>query len=94
MGQARQHTKDLSERVRKGDRDAATQLLSHSVRLGHRRLAVRRLFFAHAIGAKIDADDVAYCAKLLDDLPFEAIRDLAGDAQAQARRIQGRASLA
>ncbi|NVO23303.1 hypothetical protein [Donghicola mangrovi] len=54
---------------------------------------MRRLFFAHAIGAKIDADDVAYCAKLLDDLPFEAIRDLAGDAQAQARRIQRRASL-
>lgn len=86
MGQLRKQARALSARVREGDPDAASALLSHSVRLGHGRLALRRGFLACAMGARLSQEDARYCADILGTLSRETARDMADEERQRALR--------
>lgn len=91
MGQLRKNAQHLSQRVRGGDAAAAAQLLSHSIELGHSRLALHRLFLAHAMGARIEAQQIRYCAALLRSIPKDAAEEIARVQAANARKYLGKA---
>lgn len=91
MGQLRKTAQHLSRRVRDGDSVAAAQLLSHSIELGHSRLALHRLFLAHAMGARIEAEQFRYCAALLKSIPKDAAEEIARIQAVNARTYLGRA---
>ncbi|MBU9698977.1 hypothetical protein GU927_014095 [Rhodobacteraceae bacterium HSP-20] len=84
MGQLRKQAKALSLQARRGDVSAARQLLSHSVRMGHRNLAVRRLFLALAMGARNVEHEARYCAEIISVLPDETIRKMMAEARCNA----------
>lgn len=86
MGQLRKRVRALSAQVREGDPDAASALLSHSVRLGHGRLAARRGLLACAMGARVSQEDARYCADILGTLPREAVRTMAAEEKQKALR--------
>jgi len=83
MGQLRKQAQALSARVRLGDADAAVALLGHSVQLGHGKLAIRRLFLAHAMGAAVPHEYARYCAAILDRFQRHVIETMAAE---EARR--------
>lgn len=85
MGRLRKTAKALSRRARQGDVEAARALLSHSVRLGHRKLAVRRLFLALAMGARNLGEEARYCRSVAAALSPEALRKMAEEARRDAR---------
>jgi len=84
MRQLRKKAKELSERVRKGDADAASELLQHSVRLGHSKLALRRFLLANAMGAEIADNDLQYCASVYAQLPRSVSEAMAEDEKRKA----------
>lgn len=90
MSQLRKRVKELSHQVRQGDTKAAAALLSHSVRLGHDRLAIRRLFLAHAMGAQICEQDARYCLSVLSDLSPDTLSQMASDARQLSRIYSAR----
>lgn len=77
LGQLRKRAKVLAHRIRAGDSDAAGQLLNHSIKLGHGKLAIHRFFLARAMGAKLEVEQVEYCAALLKNFPAEAVENIA-----------------
>lgn len=89
MGQLRKQAKALSARVKEGDA-AAAELLSHSVKLGHGKLAVRRFLLAQAMGATVPKDDAAHCVAVLDHLPCGVIETMEKEEGQKARRYMKR----
>lgn len=87
MGQLRKKTKALTERVREGDADAAIELLQHSVRLGHSKLALRRLFLTQFMGAAVVSDDLRFCLSILNRLPRVVTGAMAEDECLRAGRL-------
>ena len=85
MSQLRRRVKELSLQMRQGDAGAAAALLSHSVRMGHEQLAVRRLFLAHAMGAEICEQDARYCLGLISDLSPDTLTQIASDTSRLSR---------
>lgn len=61
-------------------REATVALLRHSLRLGHRRLSLRRLEAAVGCGAELTAEDLYRCAELVlgvdDALAHERLASL------------------
>jgi hypothetical protein len=90
MGQLRKKAKALSVRVREGDRDAASELLQHSVRLGHGKLALRRLFLARAMGAAVSEVDLRFCLSISNKLPREMTKAMAEEERRKAARYMKR----
>lgn len=90
MGQLRKKAKALSELVREGDRDAASELLQHSVRLGHGKLALRRLYIAQAMGAAVSEDDLRFCLEVFAKLPREMTHAMAEEERRKAARYMKR----
>lgn len=86
MGQLRKKAQDLSQRVREGDRDAASELLRHSVKPGHGKLALRRLFLARAMGAIVSEEDLRYCLGVSKKLPHEKTHAIAEEERHKAAR--------
>ena len=84
MGQLRKKAKALSVRIREGDSDAASELLKHSVSLGHGKLALRRYFLARAMGAVIAEDAKRYCDSLSVGLPNEVSGAMAREERRKA----------
>lgn len=85
MGKLRQAARALSQKVRQGDPDAARELLSHSVRMGHEKLALRRYFIAVCLGARDLADEERYCTGVAATLPAESVRRMAAEASTEAK---------
>jgi len=54
----------LKRQCRQGDAQAAMALLDHSVRCGHRRLALRRFFVAWDLGARNAFEHLHYCKRV------------------------------
>jgi hypothetical protein len=77
-------------RVREGDRDAASELLQHSVRLGHGKLALRRLFLARAMGAAVSEFDLRFCLSISKKLPLEMTDEIAEEERRKAARYMKR----
>ena len=69
-----------------GDGQAARDLLRHSVRLGHSRLAIRRFFLARAMGMVVPEDDERYCAAILTRLPPDTVEKMVLDARWEAQK--------
>lgn len=90
MGQLRKKAKALSQRVREGDRDAAVELLQHSVKLGHGKLALRRLFLARAMGAAVPNDDLRCCLSIFHKLPRATTDAMAAEEHRKAARYMKR----
>lgn len=84
MGQLRKEAQALAVRVRSGDAEAARALLAHSVRQGHGKLALRRLFIAQAMGVAELDEFRDHCAGVLASLPQETADRIARDAAALA----------
>jgi hypothetical protein len=93
VSQLRKKVKELSGRVREGDVEAVQELFLHSVQMGHRRLAVRRLMLAQAMGAEVQEKDVHYCADILVTLPPGTAQKMADEAQRRATRYLGKGHL-
>lgn len=92
MGQLRKKARHLSERVRQGDTDAASALLDHSIELGHAKLTLHRFFLAHAMGARIDTDQIRHCAPLLRGMSREVAEDIAAVQARNAKLYLGRSA--
>lgn len=90
MGQLRKQAQALSARVRQGDADAAVALLGHSVQLGHGKLAIRRMFLAHAMGATVPNEYARYCAAMLDRFQRHVIEAMAAEEAHRALRYASR----
>ena len=79
-------------------RAAAVALLRHSLRLGHRKLSLRRLELAVRCGATLSDEDLHRCAELalrVNDPRVHArlarlSRQLAADRGAHARPVRGK----
>ncbi|AJE48685.1 hypothetical protein P73_3970 [Celeribacter indicus] len=57
----RDEIRQLKRKCRERNADAALVLLEHSIRCGHRRLALRRLFVALELGAICTSRHMRYC---------------------------------
>lgn len=74
----------LAARIKKGDAEAAAELLAHSISLGHRKLTARRYFLAQAMDAVIPHEYARYCANILKHLPQESINIMMKEEQHRA----------
>ncbi|MCP1199509.1 hypothetical protein [Notoacmeibacter sp. MSK16QG-6] len=72
----RKEIRALKRLVRRGDSNAALRLLEHSVRCGHKRLALRRLFVALALGSDEARQYIGYCNEVSLEFGPEALRAL------------------
>lgn len=90
MGQLRKQAKALSVRVKEGDADAASELLEHSVRLGHGKLALRRFFLARGMGATVSKEAERYCRAVLAKLPTGAAEAIEDEERRRAHRYMKR----
>ncbi|TWO71239.1 hypothetical protein FN976_09890 [Caenimonas sedimenti] len=60
---------------------SALALLSRSVAMGHRRLALLRLLAAVRVGAVVPASDWAYCGEVASQVADGALRGLFAEAE-------------
>lgn len=80
--------KSARARLLSGDMEAARRLLAHSVALGHDRLALRRYFIAHMLGAGDLGAFEPFCGAVARTLPQEEVAVMARDAVAFADRVR------
>ena len=76
---SRAEVRQLSASARTGDAAAARRLLAHSIALGHKRLSLRRFYFAQALGVTGLKEFEPFCERVKATLS-------ATDLQAMARQ--------
>lgn len=69
-GKVRQLKRDLAER---NCPEAITALLAHSVRLGHKKLALLRCLQAEQMGVELPASLEQYCVQVAAAMPMELL---------------------
>lgn len=72
----REEIRDLKAKARNGNVEAATALLCHSIRCGHRKLAFRRYFIAAELGASISEDNLEYLRNIAAGFSVEALGEI------------------
>ena len=82
----------LAAKIKKGDAEAAAELLAHSIGLGHSKLTARRYFLAQSMEAVIPQEYARYCANILEQLPQETINKMMKEEQHRAELYMKRRS--
>jgi len=78
--------KELRLELRAGNPQAARELLSHSLRVGHRRLSVRRYLIAYALGVERLDEHLAFLRAITKKMKNSDIRRIASDVACKLNR--------
>jgi hypothetical protein len=78
--------KELRLELRGGDPQAARELLSHSLRVGHRRLSVRRFLIAYALGVERLDEHLAFIRAITKKMTNSDIRQIVSDVASKLNR--------
>lgn len=91
MSKLRKAVRELSRRARSGNREAVQSLLSHSIWLGHSRLALRRLLLLQEMGGQPSGLELEFCVSFARTLDREVLLQMQEDARQSARIFLNRA---
>ncbi len=78
--------KELRLELRAGSPKAARELLSHSLRVGHRRLSLRRYLVAYALGVERLDEHLAFLRAITKKMKNSDIRQIVADVASKLNR--------
>ncbi len=77
---SRDEIREFKNKTRLGDAEAAVELLRHSVRCRHRKLAFRRYFLAVELGAVITGKDLQYLREISSTFSVDVLAEIRASA--------------